>query len=93
MFFVGFENLVLPAEGRLFFRKKEQLKYTILKVKTGPALLRNILGPVLNLDLDQFLTLKMCHFCVLFSETTILIVLSAKHANLETHKTEKSRIF
>ena len=34
-------------------------------------MLRNILGPVFNLYLDQFLTYKICYFCFL-AETPIL---------------------
>ena len=35
-------------------------------------MLRNILGPVFNLYLDQFLTYKICYFCFFFAETPIL---------------------
>ena len=57
-------------------------------------MLRNILGPVFNLYLDQFLAYKMCYlFCfVLFlflAETPIFIVFSAKMQNLKKHKKEK----
>ena len=55
-------------------------------------MLRNILGPVFNLYLDQFLTYKICYFvCFLFlAETPIFIVLSAKMQNLKKHKKEKT---
>ena len=69
VFFV-FENLILPAERRGFFKKKRKKKTkkktTFLALKTGPILLRNILGPVFNASLDQFLTLGFCFCCVLF---------------------------
>ena len=68
-FFV-FENLILPAERRGFFKKKrrkrEPKKTTFLALKTGPILLRNILGPVFNASLDQFLTLGFLFFFVFF---------------------------
>ena len=42
--------------------KQKTTQNTISKLKTGPMMLRNILGPMFNLDLDQFSTLKMCYF-------------------------------
>ena len=67
VFFV-FENLVLPAERRGFKKeKKKQKNDPFLVLKTGPILLRNILGPVFNASLDQFLTLGFfCFLCFLF---------------------------
>ena len=56
-FFVFFENLILPAERRGFFKKmkrKKQKQTTFLALKTGPILLRNILGPVLTLAWTSF---------------------------------------
>ena len=49
-------------------------------------MLRNILGPVFNFNLDQFLTLEFCYFFVFFvfflgAETPIFIVFSAKMQN------------
>ena len=42
-------------------------------LKTGPILLRNILGPVFNLDLDQFLIWEFVICCVfVLAEITIL---------------------
>ena len=53
-------------------------------------MLRNILGPVFNLYLDQFLTYKICYcFVLLFfwAETPIFIVFSAKNTKFkETQK-------
>ena len=46
--------------------EKETKKTTFLALKTGPILLRNILGPVFNASLDQFLTLGFLFFCVFF---------------------------
>ena len=65
-----FKNLVFLAETR---DKKKRPKKTpphpkkkqFYVLKFGPAMLRNILGPVFNLD--QFLTHKTCYFlCLLF---------------------------
>ena len=63
LFFI-FENLILPAERRGFLKnkQKQQQKTQFLELKTGPIMLRNILGPVLNFNLDQFLTLEFCYF-------------------------------
>ena len=49
-----FKNLILPAERRGFLKKKkkqkkQQKKTHFYKLKTGPIMLRNILGPVFNL--------------------------------------------
>ena len=64
-------------------RRKGKQKKTFLALTTGPILLRNILGPVFNASLDQFLTLGFLVFYVFFwggPETPIFIVFSAKHA-------------
>ena len=58
-------------------------------------MLRNILGPVFNFNLDQFLTLEFCYFFFFLvfwgAETPIFIVFSAKNAKLqETQKTKKT---
>ena len=42
--------------------KNNPKKTHFYKLKTGPIMLRNILGPVFNLYLDQFLTYKICYF-------------------------------
>ena len=55
--------------------KKQQKNTHFYKLKTGPIMLRNMLGPVFNLYLDQFLTYKICYFfCFFFffAETPIL---------------------
>ena len=59
-------------------------------------MLRNILGPVFNLYLDQFLTYRICYFFVFFwggAETSIFIVLSAKHAKLKETQKRKKTLF
>ena len=92
-----FKNLILPAERRGFLKKKNKKKTTkkthFYKLKTGPIVLRNILGPVFNLYLDQFLTYKICYFFVFFvfflAETPIFIVFSAKMQKLKKHKKRK----
>ena len=64
--FFFFENRIPPAERRGFWKtsKKDNKKTQFLKLKTGPIMLRNILGPVFNFNLDQFLTLELCYLCV-----------------------------
>ena len=39
---------------------KNNKKTHFYKLKIGPIMLRNMLGPVFNLYLDQFLTYKIC---------------------------------
>ena len=67
LFFI-IKHLILPAERRGFLKNKQkQLKKThFYKLKTGPIMSRNILGPVFNLYLDQFLTYNICYFFVFF---------------------------
>ena len=56
-----FENPILPAERRGFLKNKQKTtKKQFFKLKIGPIMLRNILGPVFNFNLDQFLTLEFC---------------------------------
>ena len=53
-------------------------------------MLRNILGPVFNLYLDQFLTYKICFFLFfVFGWNPYFIVFSAKIQNLKKHKKGK----
>ena len=87
--FLFLKLLFSLQRGEYFWQNKQKqqqkTKFTMLKI--GPSLLRNILGPIFKFDLDQFLTLKMCHFCFCFRvETTIAIVFSANHANFQDTK-------
>ena len=99
-FFFFFENLILPAERRGFLKNKQKTttkKTQFLKLKTGPIMLRNMLGPGFSFNLDQFLTLEFCFFLVF-----LLFVLGwkpyfysvfSKNAKLkETQKTKKDTI-
>ena len=56
-------------------------------------MLRNMLGPVFNFDLDQFLTLEFCYVFSFFAETPIFIVFSAKMQNRKKHKKQKKTLF
>ena len=63
-------------------------------------MLRNILGPVFNLYLDQFLTYKICYFSVFFvfmffflAETPIFIVFSAKKYKFKETQKRKNTLF
>ena len=47
------------------FQKITIKRTTKSKLKIGPILLRNKLGPVFNFDLGQFLTLKFCYYLFL----------------------------
>ena len=99
MFFI-FENLILPAERKEFLKNKQKTttkKTQFLKLKTGPFMLRNILGPIFNFNLDQFLTLEFCYFfslfCFLGGAETHFYSVFRKNAKLkETQKTKKDTI-
>ena len=59
-FFV-FENLVLPAERRGYLKNKAKTTKTqFLKLKSGPIMSRNIIGPLFNFNLEHFITLEFC---------------------------------
>ena len=72
-----FQDLVLPAESRTedkhSKKQKQQQKTQFSKLKIGPTLLRNILGLIFNLDLDQFLIWK-CVICCGFVLAEIIIL-------------------
>ena len=70
-------------------KKQKTKKRTILKLKTGPIMLRNILGPVFNFNLDQFLTLECCYLFLFFGQNPYFIVFSAKMQNWKKHKKQK----
>ena len=40
--------------------RQKQQKTQILKLKSGPITLRNIIGPLFNFNLAHFLTLEFC---------------------------------
>ena len=93
-----FQKSHSPCRKKRIFEKqaKNNNKTThFYKLKTGPIMLRNMLGPVLNLYLDQFLTYKICYFFlfvfVFLAETPIFIVFSARIQNLKKHKKEKKK--
>ena len=86
--FLFFENIILPAERRGFLKNKQKTttkKTQFLKLKTGPIMLRNILGPVFNFNLDQFLTLEFCYFLVFWggAETPIFYSVVSKKCKIE----------
>ena len=96
VFFV-FTNLVLPAERRGFLKnkpKKTTKKTQFLKLKRGPIMLRNIIGPLFNFNLAHFLTLELCYFFLFFfGWNPYFIVFSAKMQNWKKHKKETKTLF
>ena len=97
--FCYFQKSHFPLERRgcLKNKQKQQPKKThFYKLKTGPIMLRNILGPVFNLYLDQFLTYKICCFlCFLyfsFGRNPYFIVFSSKHAKFKETQRKKDTI-
>ena len=77
-----FENLVLPAERKNVSKtsKNNQKQHIFISLKlVRPTMLRNILGPIFNLYLDQFLTFKIVFLGVfVLAETAIYSALSKK---------------
>ena len=65
-----FQKSHYPCRKKRIFEKQQKQTH-FYKLKTGPIMLRNILGPIFNLYLDQFLTYKICFF-VFLAETPIL---------------------
>ena len=82
-----------PCRKKRILSKKKQKKDPFLALKTGPILLRNILGPVFNASLDQFLTLGFFVFCLCFLLLKPLFysVFSKKNQILKKHKKEKKK--
>ena len=78
-------SLSLQKEEDCSRKTKKTTKNTISKSKIGPFLLRNILGPVFNLDLDHFLTLKICQFYVFWLKPLFLSCFQQNMQNLKTH--------
>ena len=75
---------------------KNNKKTHFYKLKTGPIMLRNILGPVFNLYLDHFLTYKICYFVLFFwggAETPNFIVFSAKHAKTKETQNKNTHLW
>ena len=84
-----FQKYHSPCRKKMIFENKQNTTTTkthFYKLKTGPIMLRNIFGPIFNLDLDQFLTY------VFFAETPIFILFSAKMQNLKKHKKDKKTL-
>ena len=56
-------------------------------------MLRNMLGPVFNFNLDQFLTLEFCFFFWGGAWTPIFIVFSANSKLKETQKEKRDYLW
>ena len=93
------ENLVLPAERRIFSPKKQEREQqkSFLKLKTGPTMLRNMLGSIFNFNLDQvptpatpffsfFLFFCFCFFCLGGGLKPYFYSVFSKNANWKKHK-------
>ena len=65
-----FQKSHSPCRKKRIFEKQaknnNKKNTQFLKLKTGPIMLRNILGPVFNFNLDQFLTLEFFDFFFVF---------------------------
>ena len=79
-------------------KKKKQKQDPFLALKTGPILLHNILGPVFNASLDQFLTLVFVFLflffvCFFFGWNPYFYSVFSKNAKFkETQKRKKDTI-
>ena len=91
-FLFFFENLVLPAERRGLFKKEEN--DPILALKTGPIMLRNMLGPSFDASFNQFLTLgflfSVCVSSLCLGWNPYFIVFSENAKLKETQKRKKT---
>ena len=72
--------------------KKQQKKTHFYKLKTGPIMLRNILGPVFNLYLDQFLTYIFFFLFFFVLKPLFYSVFSKNTKFKETQKKKKHTI-
>ena len=75
--------LISAGRMRAFKKNRNGQIWPFFKSKTGPTMLRNILGPIFDLCLDQFWILKFDKFgpfvvIAKYAETTICIAFSAK---------------
>ena len=59
-----------PCRKKRIFEKRTKIKHQkktqFLKLKSGPIMLRNIIGPLFNFNLAHFLTLEFCFFFCFF---------------------------
>ena len=64
VFFFFFQKSRSPCRKKRIFEKQAQKTTTkktqFLKLKSGPIMLRNIIGPLFNFNLAHFLTLEFC---------------------------------
>ena len=75
-------------------QKNNNKKMQIYVLTTGPILLRNMLGPVFNLYLDQFFTHSIYYvflFFFVFGRNHCFIVFQQKMQNLKTHTHKKEK--
>ena len=91
-----------PSGKKRIFQKIEEKKQkwpnSSVKKLVQLLMLRNILGPVVNTSLDQFLTLGFLFFCVVFSflgglKPLFLYCFRQKMQNLKKHTKEKTTLF
>ena len=86
-----FQISSLSCRENEMFIKNEPKQVPCFESKLGPIPLRNILGPSFDSTLDQVLTQPFWRFGAIFpftndTETTILILFSAKTATLSPPK-------
>ena len=89
--FFGFRKSRSPCRKKMIFHKhaKQPPKTHFHKLKTVPIKLRNMLGPMFNLYLDQFLTFKMC---TVFAGNPHFYRVFSKKQNSKKHKKEKETL-
>ena len=91
-----FQKSHSPCRKKRHFEKQAKINEKhFYKLKTGPIMVRNILGPVFNLHLDQFLTLIYIYiyFFFVFAEIPIFIAFSAKMQNFKEPQKRKNTLF
>ena len=91
-----FQKSRSPCRKKMIFEKhaKNNKKTQFLKLKSGPIMLRNIIGPLFNFNLDHFLTLEFCFFFFFFAffwlKPLFYSVFSKKCKLKETQKGKKT---
>ena len=87
-----------PRRKTRIFEKKQAktTKTHFLKLKTGPIMLRNIVGLIFNFNLDQFLTLETClfiSFVSFFWRKPLFLECLQKNAKLKETQKGKRTLF
>ena len=89
-----FQKSHSPCRKKMIFEKQATTttKTYFYKLEFGAIMLRNILGPVFNLYLDQLLTYNICYFLFFGRNPYVYSVFSKNAKFKETQKSKKDTI-